>query len=100
VVASPENLTRLVVVIRGQRQDPVRAGWDELVVDVLRSEPVPGYYDLLTPTVGTTLTIAVPQALLPVGPLPGSELECRARRGGPDAVLCERDPAPADFVLR
>jgi hypothetical protein len=99
MVQSIENRTNLHGRVRGRRADPDRPGWELVDIDVAQADPVPGLPNLLSRTVGSTITVSVPADLLPPGDLRGASLRLRAYRGGPDAVLAEKDPAPGTFTI-
>jgi hypothetical protein len=100
MVQSIDNRTNLHGRVRGRRADPDRPGWELLDIDVVQADPVPGLPNLLSQTVGSTITVSVTADLLPPGDLRGALLRLRAYRGGPDAVLTEKDPAPGTFTIK
>jgi hypothetical protein len=99
MVQSIENRTNLQGRVRGRRADPDRPGWELLDIEVTRADPVPGLPNLLSEAVGSTIAVSVPGELLPPGDLDGASIRFRAYRGGPDAVLAEKDPASGTFSI-
>ena len=83
-------------VLRGRvvgigRRDGTPQGWVELELDVDGCLDVDGYPNMLGGTVGTSVTVTVPEADVErVGPVPGDVVEVTARRASPRAVMADR----------
>lgn len=68
-----------------------------LTISVESTQPVAGKADLLASSRGQLLEVAVPRTLA-AGVDAGMRMQCRAKRT-PDGAMCEKDPAPGDFVV-
>jgi hypothetical protein len=93
-----DNRTDLTARLVATEPHPRLEGWDRAEVDVVGAEPVTGYADLLSRTVGERLSLAVPSRLL-ADVAPGSTLRTRARLAAPGEAMAEREPAPGTFAV-
>ncbi|MFF7470998.1 hypothetical protein [Streptomyces sp. NPDC008092] len=93
-----ENRTDLTARLVTTEPHPRLAGWDLAEVDVLGAEPVAGYADLLSGSIGQRLPLAVPSPLL-ADAVPGSVLRARARLAAPGEAMVEKNPTPGTFAV-
>jgi hypothetical protein len=99
MVQAVENRTELRGTVLGRRAHPSLPDFELLQVRVQETKPIDGYADLLSSTAGSTIDLTVRRGLLPSGALEGSQLRCRAYRGGPNAILAEPHPANDSFSI-
>jgi hypothetical protein len=97
MVQAIENLTALVVRVRGLAPHPTLPDWDRLDVEVVAAEPVEGLADLLSQRVGERLPMAVRRELVP-GVGPGATVRCRAKLHLGE-VMAEPHPDPANLAV-
>ena len=98
MVAVRENLTEVEGEIVAREPHPRLADFDEVVVNVQRAAPVEGKPDLVRPTPGDDLRVAVRRELIGDAP-PGARVRLRAARTSSGDVMAEPHPAPEDFSI-
>jgi len=98
MVAVRENLTEVEGVIASREPHPTRPGFDEVVVTVQRTAPVEGKADLVQPSPGDDLHVAVRRELIGDAP-PGARVRLRAARTSSGDVMAEPHPTPEDFSI-
>jgi len=91
-----ENLTALTGTIEARRPHPALPGHVEVRLRVEGSAPVEGKADLLAPSAGDVLDVAVPARLLGEAGV-GVTVRLRAGRGTAGWILAEPHPGPGDF---
>src|SRR3954447_18956448 len=85
-------------VIAAREPHPSRPGFDEVVLNVQRAAPVEGKADLVQPSPGDDLHVAVRRELIGDAP-PGARVRLRAARTSSGDVMAEPHPTPEDFSI-
>jgi hypothetical protein len=98
MVAVRENLTEVEGEIVAREPHPRLADFDEVVVNVQRAAPVEGKRDLVRPTAGDDLRVAVRRELIGDA-APGARVRLRAARTSSGDVMAEPHPDPEDFSI-
>lgn len=93
-----DNLTALTGTIETRRAHPALPGHEQVRLRVEGSAPVEGKADLLAPSTGDVLEVAVPAQLLR-GAKAGAQVRLRAARGSAGWILAEPHPEPGDFSV-
>jgi hypothetical protein len=98
MVAVRENLTEVEGVIASRAPHPSRPGFDEVVLNVQRAAPVEGKADLVQPSPGDDLHVAVRRELIGDAS-PGARVRLRAARTSSGDVMAEPHPTAEDFSI-
>jgi hypothetical protein len=100
MVPAAPNRTVLVARVTGQRPHATVAKWDVLALEVLASEPVERYHDMIRAQPGQQVEVAVDREWLPAGRhLAGTTVRLVATVAGPE-VLQVAYGEPAVTVVR
>jgi hypothetical protein len=98
MVSVRENLTQVEGVIVRREPHPTRPDYDDVVLEVERTEPVADLPDLLHIASGDELHVAVRPELLGEAP-PGRRVRLRAARTSRCDVMAEPHPEPGHFAV-
>src|SRR3954451_21176426 len=93
-----ENLTEVKGVTPSGDPHPTRPGFDEVVLTVQRAAPVEGKADLVQPSPGEDLHVAVRRELIGDAS-PGARVRLRAARTSSGDVMAEPHPTPEGFSI-
>ena len=92
MVQAIENWAALEGTVRDMRTSDVRADLDEVDVAVDRVEPVDPYPNLLSETLGSTVSVTIPKDVVKrLSIEPGVRIRCQARRTSPLDVFARPD---------
>jgi len=98
MVQSTDNYSNLTGRIVSRSPHPRLAGYDKLIVMVQATGPVDTRPDLLASTIGASVELTVPRALLGDQAQSGAVIRTRARRT-PEGAIADREPEPGTFEI-
>lgn len=88
MVQAPENWADVEGVVSDVGPDPARPGWVVASLELRAADPVEGYPNMLAPSVGTSIRLAVPADEAADAELAaGSTVRARARLAAPRLAL-------------
>lgn len=88
MVQAPENWADVEGVVSDVGPDPARPGWVVASLQLRAAEPVAGYPNMLAPSVGSSIRLAVPADEADGAQVgPGSTVRARARLAAPRLAL-------------
>ncbi len=88
MVRAAENWADISGVVDDVAPDPARPGWVLASVALAAAEPVEGYPNMLAPSVGSTISLAIrPDDPAAPAVAPGVSFRARARLAGPRLAI-------------